>query len=384
MGGTWLIKNSWLTHWYEWRAQRIADPIERLRYLRCATLPRSPYATRHPGRWGLIALAALGIVLIPLRNSGMVHARSGLDRRLPLPGPLTPEQEMVQIWQVERKQGYEVYSNGLRIETGSEVANEPRKPGVFDLDGRRIVTGTTDPVGIVYHTTESPTPRFEATENERLRHVAEGIKGYVARIHAYHYLIDRFGRVHRIVREQDAAWHAGASVWADAGQIYVNLNHSFLAVAFESETRRGDEIPETVTPAQVHAARTLTDLLRSKYRILALNCATHAQVSVNPDNFRIGNHTDWAANFPFTEIGLPDNYARPLASMYAFGFGYNHDFVGLTGSRLWKGLAASEERIRHEATAQGLSVAAYRALLQQKYRKTLAALAQAQLTEGPL
>jgi hypothetical protein len=264
------------------------------------------------------------------------------------------------------------------------VQNDPRKPGGFELEGRKIITGTTDPVGIVYHTTESTIPPFEANQNDRLKHVAEGLKGYVARIRAYHYLIDRFGRVHRIVREEDAAWHAGASVWADSRQIYVNLNGSFLAVAFESETKRGDRIPEAVTPAQVHAAKTLTALLRMKYKITSINCVTHAQVSVNPRNFRIGYHTDWAANFPFEEAGLPDNYARPLASIYAFGFIYEEDFVGATGFRLWEGLSVSEDRVRQEAIAQGLTVARHRDQLQKQYRKTLAMLAENQRGEGAL
>ena len=51
---------------------------------------------------------------------------------------------------------------------------------------------------------------------------------------AYHFVIDRFGRVHRIVVESDAANHAGHSVWADSKWLYLHLNDGFLSVAFEA------------------------------------------------------------------------------------------------------------------------------------------------------
>ena len=50
-------------------------------------------------------------------------------------------------------------------------------------------------------------------------------------------MIDRFGRVFRIVRESDSANHAGNSVWADQHWVYVNLNESFFGVAFEAQTQ---------------------------------------------------------------------------------------------------------------------------------------------------
>lgn len=191
---------------------------------------------------------------------------------------------------------------------------------------------------------------------------------------SYHYLIDRFGRVHRIVRESDAAGHAGRSVWADDSSVYINLNHEFLGVAFESATQSGDQPSETVTSAQIRAARALTEMLRARYRISTVNCVTHAQVSVNPLNHRIGNHTDWASNFPFLELGLPDNYQLPVAALEIFGFGYDQDFVTATGGRLWKGLLLTEERVRQAASAEGVSVLPYRARLKEKYRKQLAEL----------
>src|SRR5574341_2120807 len=69
------------------------------------------------------------------------------------------------------------------------------------------------------------------------------------------FLIDRFGRVWRVVRETDAANHAGWSVWADEHWVYLNLNDSFLAVAFEASSGA----PAPVNPAQVRAGRALVE-----------------------------------------------------------------------------------------------------------------------------
>jgi len=63
--------------------------------------------------------------------------------------------------------------------------------------------------GIVFHTTESLQIPFEAQRNRALKRIGESLLQYVGRRCAYHYLIDRFGRVFRVVAEQDAANHAG-------------------------------------------------------------------------------------------------------------------------------------------------------------------------------
>ncbi len=68
--------------------------------------------------------------------------------------------------------------------------------------------------------------------------------------------------------------------------MYLNLNESFIGVAFEasSQTDQPDHLP--VNEPQLHAAKILTEMLRDKYNLPAENCVTHAQVSVNPDNMR--------------------------------------------------------------------------------------------------
>ena len=115
-------------------------------------------------------------------------------------------------------------------------------------------------------------------------------------------------------------------------------------------------------------------MLRGKYNLPAGDCVTHAQVSVNPDNMRIGWHTDWGTSFPFQEIGLPDNYEIPNPALYLFGFDYDLAYVNATGPDLWKGLALAEERSREAAAERGITTAEYRKILQQKYKEARSAL----------
>jgi hypothetical protein len=370
------------SRWHEWRASQISDPAARLRYLRHATgasYAGVPVWKRRRVRVAASAVVLLALViLLPAQYPRVVEA-VGLERHLSFgnrpgaPGS-SSQPDLPEVWMVEQKGDYEMYSNGLRIETGSTVSNEPRRILEFKAENLRIIAGSSKPAGIVYHTTESHIAPFEAKQNQRLRRVGRWLLGYVRDQRAYHYVIDRFGRVHRVVKEEDAAWHAGHSIWADGDRAFVYLNHSFLAVALESETKPGDTLTEGVTEAQIHAARTLTELLRARYGIPSGNCVTHAQVSVNPANFRIGNHTDWGGSFPFAEVGLPDNYQRPVGALVLFGFGYDDEFVRATGPRMWKGLALSEDQVRQEATARGVPAMNLRSELRQRYRSVLAHL----------
>jgi N-acetylmuramoyl-L-alanine amidase len=230
----------------------------------------------------------------------------------------------------------------------------------------------TRPAGIVFHTTESDLVPFDPSQNANLKRLAHDIVTYVRRHKAYHYLVDRFGRVHRVVEESSIANHAGHSIWGDADHLYVNLNNSFFGVAFEAQTRPQDGT-ETINQAQMHAGRVLTDMLRSKYGIAAEDCITHSQVSVNPDNFRIGAHTDWATRFPYAEMGLPDNYAIPVPSITGFGFSYDNSFVNASEARLWKGLLIAQEELRQAAKAQGVTLISYRAALHRRYKEIIEA-----------
>ncbi len=282
------------------------------------------------------------------------------------------------VWLVDKTNDFETYSNGLRIDDRFMAPNQRRlfypvyqSAAVVDIDPEQP-EWRSEPAGIVYHTTESDQARFTAEENARLKRIGKAVIGVVQQNHSYHFLIDRFGQVFRIVPESDVANHAGYSIWSDGSVIFVNLNSSFLGVAFETQTQLGD-LP-SANPAQVHAARILTEMLRHKYHIPQSNCVTHAQVSVNPDNMLVGYHTDWAGNFPFVAIGLNDNYTAPPPSIYAFGFDYDRAFVHATGVRLWQGLALAEDQMQTQAAARGISVSQYRAILRKKYKEILAEL----------
>jgi hypothetical protein len=159
-------------------------------------------------------------------------------------------------------------------------------------------------------------------------------------------------------------------VWADSQSVYVDLNESFIGIAFEARTGSGTGagIAFQPTAAQVRSGRLLTDLLRSTYSLSESNCVTHAQVSVNPENMRLGYHTDWAANFPFRSFGLSSGYSTSVAALELFGFDYDRTFLHDIGGQAWEGLVVAERRILEGAQQRGTTPAAYRSSLQKQYR----------------
>jgi N-acetylmuramoyl-L-alanine amidase len=370
----------------ERRAAQIVDPLERLRYLRRTAGFLHP-RLHPPVPWSKRKLPALGLalllacLLIPGRKvSGKAsHVKPGFSLRSLTHASAASAEVFPDVWLVDKTSDFETYSNGLRIDDRFTAPNQKRVfypvyrrgTAIVDIDAEQP-EWRSEPAGIVYHTTESDQARFTVDQNARLKRIGKAVIGVVQQNHSYHFLIDRFGQVFRIVPEQDLANHAGYSIWSDDSVIYVNLNSSFLGIAFETQTHQGD-MP-SANPAQIHAARVLTEMLRNKYRITRSNCVTHAQVSVNPDNMLVGYHTDWAGNFPFLEIGLNDNYAAPPPSIYAFGFDYDPVFIHATGVRLWQGLALAEDQMQTQAAARGIPVPQYRAILQKKYKEILAAL----------
>jgi len=367
----------------EQRAATIQDPVARLRYLQRSVVPRERaiYGRTNKLPWLSLALLLVSI-LVPGYKESTVKASFSSKPPVyvltPVSADVNPPDTIPNVWLVDQTRDFETYSNGLRVDDRYVKPNEKRifypvyQRGAIEA---RQPEWRSEPAGIVYHTTESDQARFTADQNARLKRIAKAVIGVVQQNHSYHFLIDRFGQVFRIVPETDVANHAGYSVWADGNRIFVNLNSSFLGIAFETQTQLGD-MP-SANPAQVHAARILTEMLRAKYRIPQTNCVTHAQVSVNPGNMLVGYHTDWAGNFPFRDIGLSDNYALPPPSIYAFGFNYDPTFVHATGVRLWQGLALAEDQMQTHAAARGIPVSRYRAILQKQYKEVLAALKEA-------
>lgn len=322
-----------------------------------------------------MAVAAV-LVLVP----GGYHS----DANAPLGPPVIaeragPPEALPSVWMVEKSEEFETYSNGLRIESLFAVSTRPRGFIVFSRStGQPEPAASGDaPLGIVYHTTESHIVEFDEQRNAALRLSGLGMLEYVRRNGSYNFVVDRFGRVYRIVRESDVASHAGWSVWADARRVFVNLNDSFLAIAFEARSQNADGQPP-VNAAQVHAGRVLTDMLRAKYRIPGENCVTHAQVSVNPTNFLIGYHKDWQEGFPFRALGLPENYQQPVASAAVFGF--EPEGV-VTPAGMGLGLLAANGMIEREAARLRMPAARYRAVLHLRWREALSVLENAALNK---
>lgn len=379
-----LWRHAPLFQWFvERRASSIQDPLERLKFLRNnALLPDPPAAHRRsslPWKPALASLLGLFLVLQARslwNQSGNQVQAAPSSARAATPNPASRSTTAAAsyappaVWLVETRNGVETYSNGLRIETRLETNNRARS--YTPINRRTGEPASAQPraeiVGIVFHTTESNLAEFAPRANQTLKRYSEGILGFIREQKAYNYVIDRFGRAYRIVREDQTAFHAGPSVWADPRALYVQVNDAFLGVSFETQSATGDE-NAIITPAQISTGRMLTDLLRHKYRIDARNCPTHAQVSVNPSNMRLGYHTDWAGNFPYDEMGLPDNYQVPIPALTEFGFTYDPVFLTATGARLWKGLLTGEDIVRDQAKAKGLSVAAFKANLRDAYKR---------------
>jgi hypothetical protein len=357
------------------RARRINDPVERLRYLRremARPRRRRPEVLRH---LSLLAIPMI-VAIAPRPNSAGSAETVAIERRLLIPPRISPPPPVSttapKIWRVEHSATTDVYSNGLRVELGFLISNRPRAHfHIYSMTGStEPIRNGSAPVGIVFHTSESHLAPFQEEENRRLKQLGRNLVEGVRQERAYHYVIDRFGRVFNVVAESDAANHAGTSVWGDSDGVYVNLNDSFLSVSFEGQTDATDE----VTPAQIASAKVLTEMLRSHYGIRPENCVTHAQVSVNPFNMRIGAHTDWAAKFPFAAIGLTDNYALAPASIYVFGFEYDSVFLRAAGGDRWKGLDSAAQQIEAQAQLRQMPVEQYRASLRQRYKEIAAAL----------
>jgi len=360
--------------WVEWRADRIQDPVRRLRYLRANSVPTpcSHGTSRSWFRVVAILFTIVGTSCFLLRARMTVAPLPDLARRA-APPRAPGFESLPEVWPVEQNHDFEIYSNGLRIETRQAVENHLRSFHRFTRSNGEQAPGEPEsrPVGIVFHTTESQQVPFEADRRTTLKRIGESLVEFVRRHRSYNYIIDRFGRVFRIVEEQHAANHAGNSVWADDRWVYINLNDSFLGISLETRTEPGQEAP-TTTPAQVRSVAMLVEMLRSRYKIAAANCVTHAQVSVNPSNMRVGYHTDWASSFPFEQVGLPNNYDRPLAAIVTYGFEYDANFLEWAGTRLYRGVDSADQQLRADAAERGLSITAYRALLRRHYRDRFA------------
>lgn len=270
------------------------------------------------------------------------------------------------VWLADRGPGWELYSNGLRIETTHEVKGAPRDYRVHSRKGELLPTRLSRPIGILFHTSESDLWPLEPDYEQELRRGSAALLRFVKREQAYNYMIDRFGRVYRVVDDDSRANHAGHGVWARGDEVYLDLNSAFLGVSFESRWEGGRTLP--ITRAQLIAGRNLTHYLRQRFAIAPDMCVTHGLASISPKRGLIGYHLDWARGFPFEAFGLPDLYAQPLPSVALFGFNYDGQFLRVVGER-WPGLIAAETQLANEARERAMSIEQIRRERQAEYRR---------------
>jgi hypothetical protein len=274
----------------------------------------------------------------------------------PVAEPLAPQPLGVvpsAAWLVEKGDGFEQYSNGLRIDTQYVTDGESRRFRAFHATSGLQEEVLHRPVGILFHTSESDIWPLQAAFNENLRDSSQRLLRYVRRLKLYHYVIDRFGRVYRVVEEDAKANHAGNSVWARDDQVYLSLNNAFLGICFETRWEGGHALP--ITQAQLAAGRSVTDYLRQRFRIQPDMVVAHGLTSVNPKKHLIGHHLDWARGFPFEAFGLPDQYRRPAPAVALFGFGYDEEFLKILGEP-WDGVREAERSLAEEARRTGRTV----------------------------
>lgn len=275
------------------------------------------------------------------------------------------------IWQVEAKEDYELYSNGLRIFREFETSTGKRyflifkKQSMVFPDAQKAYSS---PIGILYHTTESDILPFIKDYNNNLLTTTHSLLKHIKKIACYNYLIDRFGRVYRIVKEMDYANHAGQSIWSNQDDLYVNLNHSFIGVSFDGRSTLAGTMNEpSITPMQLISAKRLSDMLRQRYKIDDQNCVVHGLVSVNGSNKIIGYHLDWAQDFPFELLGLTNKYLVSAPSILEFGFSYSDYMIKILGGHAWPGVYLAENTLIEKAKQEKVSRMQLSLELQSKY-----------------
>jgi hypothetical protein len=275
------------------------------------------------------------------------------------------------VWLVKQEGNSEQYSNGGRILTEHTTESRPRnyylypKGNPFEPERGEIQRA---PIGIVYHTSESELLKFVADNNDDLLVRSRGLLAWVKKHKLYNYVIDRFGQVYRVVPDEQAANHAGHSLWSDQKHIYVGLNESFIGVSFETKSEAGED---QLTEAQITSGRQLTAILRSRHNIDDANCVTHGLVSINPDQMVIGAHYDWIRGFPFEAMGLSDKYKVPPSAIRDYGCFYEDELLGFMGGKPQPGMAEAEAEFRRRAEAAQLTPEELRRRTRDRYREQI-------------
>ena len=108
----------------------------------------------------VLAVAGIGVSRQALQDSAAAEASE--------PGRL--DRRFAEVWQVEEREGVELYSNGLIISNEYRTHTGPRSYPGFESENPRWETARwrSAPVGLVYHTTESDLTEFAAANNSEI------------------------------------------------------------------------------------------------------------------------------------------------------------------------------------------------------------------------
>ena len=88
-----------------------------------------------------------------------------------------------------------------------------------------------------------------------------------------HYLIDRKGKVIKMVEENRVAWHAGKSKWKN----FINLNENSIGIEL---VNKGHEFGyENFTNTQISSLIELCIILKKKYKINNSNIVGHSDIA---------------------------------------------------------------------------------------------------------
>jgi hypothetical protein len=314
---------------------------------------------------------AVGALRLGTPDAVASDTTSGAAPSLTTAVPDLPGYAPGQIWLVESGEGYELFSNGARVLTEYQSDGPLRRfsrfpRGTTTPDSGELISGA--PVGIVFHTSQSHIAPFAPEYNEKLQTSSRALLSYVRENRLYNYVIDRFGRIFRIVPDEYVSDHAGNSVWADEQYLYLDVSDAFLGVCFEASWSSETKVaPDQLNEAQIYAGRALTSMLRSRYAIADANCVTHALVSVSPVSKLVGFHMDLGTGFPFAALDLSDKYEVPTPSVGEFGFDHDLALDRALGGRPWPGLLEADRTLAAEARARAVSAGSLREELQKRY-----------------
>ena len=128
--------------------------------------------------------------------SDVSHTMLGFEP-FPLANRARPGENPGAIWLAEERAEQEWYSNGLLIDNTYQVRNERRFYQMLDRSRNMQPTADwlSEPVGIVFHTTESPQAPFDAEQNATLQRLSKALLIHIRDNRSYNFVIDRFGRV---------------------------------------------------------------------------------------------------------------------------------------------------------------------------------------------